>query len=154
MLGGETIYDDYAQEMPYARLDDSVTAYAVAQSEDAWLQELDNEDLPAIIWRYAPDVGKVYVVNGDYLTGQMGAGLLTGFAADTESVYLYPVVNAQVSVVENYPTLADENKDYMEREYGSELFDCLPRHPLAFHRGYLLRYRRCHDGNRSFSFGL
>ena len=28
MLGGETIYDDYAQEMPYARLDDSVTAYA------------------------------------------------------------------------------------------------------------------------------
>ena len=118
MLGGETIYDDYAQEMPYARLDDSVTAYAVAQSEDAWLQELDNEDLPAIIWRYAPDVGKVYVVNGDYLTGQMGAGLLTGFAADTESVYLYPVVNAQVSVVENYPTLADENKDYMEREYG------------------------------------
>lgn len=118
MLGGETIYDDYAQEMPYARLDDSVTAYAVAQSEDAWLQELDNEDLPAIIWRYAPDVGKVYVVNGDYLTGQMGAGLLTGFAADTESVYLYPVVNAQVSVVENYPTLTDENKDYMEREYG------------------------------------
>lgn len=118
MLGGETIYDDYAQEMPYARLDDSVTAYAVAQSEDAWLQELDNEDLPAIIWRYAPDAGKVYVVNGDYLTGQMGAGLLTGFAADTESVYLYPVVNAQVSVVENYPTLADENKDYMEREYG------------------------------------
>lgn len=118
MLGGETIYDDYAQEMPYARLDDSVTAYAVARSEDAWLQELDNEDLPAIIWRYAPDVGKVYVVNGDYLTGQMGAGLLTGFAADTESVYLYPVVNAQVSVVENYPTLADENKDYMEREYG------------------------------------
>lgn len=118
LLGGDTVYDDYEQELPYLRLGDSVTAYAVAQSEDAWLQELDNEDLPAIIWRYAPDVGKVYVVNGDYLTGQMGAGLLTGFAADTESVYLYPVVNAQVSVVENYPTLADENKDYMEREYG------------------------------------
>lgn len=118
LLGGDTVYNDYEQELPYLRLGDSVTAYAVAQSEDAWLQELDNEDLPAIIWRYAPDVGKVYVVNGDYLTGQMGAGLLTGFAADTESVYLYPVVNAQVSVVENYPTLADENKDYMEREYG------------------------------------
>lgn len=118
VIGGETIYEDYEQKMPYARLDDSVTAYAVAQSEEAWIQNLDNEDLPAIIWRYAPDVGKVYVVNGDYLTGQMGAGILTGFAADTEEVYVYPVVNAQVSVVENYPVMADENPEVMEREYG------------------------------------
>ena len=60
----------------------------------------------------------MYVVNGDYLTGQMGAGILTGFAADTEEVYVYPVVNAQVSVVENYPVMADENPEVMEREYG------------------------------------
>lgn len=120
LLGGDTVYDDYEQELPYLRLGDSVTAYAVAQSEDAWRQNLDNEDLPAIIWRYSPDVGKVYVVNGDYLKGQMGAGLLTGFAADAESVYLYPVVNAQVSVVENYPVLSDENESYMDREYGQD----------------------------------
>lgn len=118
VIGGETVYDEYEQEMPYVSLDDSVTAYAVAQSDEAWIQELDNEDLPAIIWRYSPDAGRVYVVNGDYLTGQMGAGILTGFAADTEQVYLYPVVNAQVSVVENYPVLADENQEVMEREYG------------------------------------
>ena len=77
VIGGETVYDEYEQQMPYALLDDSVTAYAVAQSKEAWIQELDNEELPAIIWRYAPDAGKVYVVNGDYLTGQMGAGILT-----------------------------------------------------------------------------
>lgn len=120
VIGGETVYDEYEQQMPYALLDDSVTAYAVAQSKEAWIQELDNEELPAIIWRYAPDAGKVYVVNGDYLTGQMGAGILTGFAADTEQVYLYPVVNTQVSVVENYPVLSDENEDVMEREYGQD----------------------------------
>ena len=120
VIGGETVYTDYEQEMPYARLDDSVTAYAVAQSEDAWIQDVENEDLPAIIWRYAPGPGKVYVVNGDYLTGQMGAGLLTGFAADSEEAYLYPVVNAQVSVVENYPVLSDENPEVMEEEYGQD----------------------------------
>lgn len=120
MLGGEADYLEYEQEVPYVRLGDSVTAYAVARSEDDWLQDIDNEDLPAIIWRYAPGEGKVYVVNGDYLTGQTGAGLLTGFAADCEETYIYPIVNAQVSVVENYPVLADENSELMEREYGQE----------------------------------
>lgn len=120
VIGGETVYMDYEQQMPYAMLDDSVTAYAVAQSEDAWIQDVENEELPAIIWRYAPDVGKVYVVNGDYLTGQLGAGILTGFAADTDEVYVYPVANAQVSVVENYPVLTNENPEVMEQEYGQD----------------------------------
>lgn len=120
VIGGETVYMDYEQQMPYAMLDDSVTAYAVAQSEDAWIQDVENEELPAIIWRYAPDVGKVYVVNGDYLTGQLGVGILTGFAADTDEVYVYPVANAQVSVVENYPVLTDENPEVMEQEYGQD----------------------------------
>lgn len=120
VIGGETVYMDYEQQMPYAMLDDSVTAYAVAQSEDAWIQDVENEELPAIIWRYAPDAGKVYVVNGDYLTGQLGAGILTGFAADTDEVYVYPVANAQVSVVENYPVLTNENPEVMEQEYGQD----------------------------------
>lgn len=120
LLGGEAVYEDYRQEMPYARLDDSVTAYAVAQSEEGWIRELENEDLPAIIWRYAPDAGNVYVVNGDFLNGQMGAGILTGFAADAARIYLYPVVNAQVSVVENYPVLSNENREVMDREYGQD----------------------------------
>lgn len=120
VIGGETVYMDYEQQMPYAMLDDSVTAYAVAQSEDAWIQDVENEELPAIIWRYAPDVGKVYVMNGDYLTGQLGAGILTGFAADTDEVYVYPVANAQVSVVENYPVLTNENPEVMEQEYGQD----------------------------------
>ena len=59
VIGGETVYMDYRQDMPYVRLDDSVTAYAVAQSEDDWIQDVDNENLPAIIWRYAPGKGKV-----------------------------------------------------------------------------------------------
>lgn len=118
VMGGETVYEKYEQEMPYVRLGSSVTAYAVGWSEDAGFQELENEELPAIIWRYAPDEGKRYIVNGDYLTGQLAAGILTGFAADCEEVSVYPVVNAQVSVVENYPVLADENREVMETEYG------------------------------------
>lgn len=120
ILGGETVYKDYEQKMPFVQLDHSVTAYAVAQSKDKWLQELENEELPAIIWRYSPNEGKIYVVNGDYLEDCVGAGLLTGFMADSSSTYLYPVVNAQVSVVENYPVISDENEKIMEDEYGQK----------------------------------
>lgn len=118
IIGGETVYKDYEQNIPYAVLDDSVTAYAVAQSGQGWFQNLENEELPAIIWRYSPDIGKVYVVNGDYLEGQTGAGILTGFFADSQEVCLYPVVNAQLTVVENYMLLADENEEVMDSEYG------------------------------------
>ncbi len=120
MLGGEVIYEEYPQEMPYARLGNSVKVYAVARQEEAQFQGTDREDLPAVIWRYAGGEGAVYVVNGDYLTGQAGAGLLTGFAAEMEPVYVYPVVNAQVTVVENYPVLTDENTAFMEEEYGQD----------------------------------
>ena len=120
LIGGETVYKDYEQKIPYVKLEDSVTAYAVAWAEDGWVEELENEDLPALIWRYSLNQGKVYVVNGDYLNGQLSAGLLTGFAADSEEYYLYPVVNAQVSIVENYPMIAKENTAVMEQEYGQD----------------------------------
>lgn len=120
LLGGETIYEDCPCTMPDFQLLDSVTAYVVAYSNQDWIQELENEELPAVIWRYSPDAGKVYVVNGDFLEGGMGAGLLTGFAADSVRVYLYPVVNAQVSVVENYPMVTKENQEFMENTYGQD----------------------------------
>lgn len=125
ILGGETVYKDFSCTMPDFQLLDSVTAYVVAYSDQDWIQELDNEELPAAIWRYAPDAGKVYVVNGDFLEGQMGAGLLTGFAADSERIYLYPVVNAQVSVVENYPMVTKENQEFMEQTYGQDAITTL-----------------------------
>lgn len=120
ILGGETVYEEYEQEIPFVQLDHSVIAYAVAQSDNQEIKNLKNEELPAIIWRYSPNEGKVYVVNGEYLENYVGMGLLTGFMADSISTYLYPVVNAQVSVVENYPVIADENEDVMNEEYGQK----------------------------------
>lgn len=120
ILGGETVYEEYEQEIPFVQLDHSVIAYAVAHSDDQWVKGLKNEELPTIIWRYSPNEGKVYVVNGEYLENYIGAGLLTGFMADCDSTYLYPVVNAQVSVVENYPVLSDENEKIMDEEYGQK----------------------------------
>ncbi len=116
--GGETTYTDYKRTIPWVKLGDSVKAFAVAKPEGHDAAETENEDLPAVIWRYTPDRGNVYVVNGDYLETQPGAGLLTGFAADADEICIYPTANAQISVVENYPILADENPEVMENEYG------------------------------------
>lgn len=118
LLGGETVYKDYPQTVPYVQLENSVTAYMVAWAESGWIAELEDTDVPVLIWKYAPGAGELYVVNGDYLTGQMGAGLLTGFAANSVQAYVYPVVNAQISVVENFPMIADENSQWMQQEYG------------------------------------
>lgn len=118
VLGGETVYTEYEMTVPGVRLREAVTAYMVAWAESGPIAEMDGTDLPVLIWSYAPDAGKVYVVNGDFLTSSQGAGLLTGFAANSSPVYVYPVVNAQISVVQNFPMIADENSETMEQEYG------------------------------------
>ncbi len=120
ILGGETVYDDYQQTLPYVKLDESVQVYAVGQSDAEEWKQVKNEELPALIWRNYNFEGNVYVVNGDFLQEKPGAGILTGIAADMASRYLYPVVNAQVSAMINYPMLSEENKEVMEREYGQK----------------------------------
>lgn len=120
LLGGETVYDDYKQTLPYVELDESVHVYAVGQSGEEWFQKLENEKLPALIWRNYNHAGRVYVVNSNFLEEKLGAGILTGLAADMVSAYIYPIVNAQISAVANYPMLSDENKTVMEEEYGQD----------------------------------
>lgn len=120
LLGGETVYDEYKQVLPYVKLSESVHVYAVGQSYEDGFSEIENEELPAVIWRNFNYAGRVYVVNSDFLEKKMGAGILTGLAADTVSSYIYPVVNAQISLITNYPMLSDENKDVMKEEYGQD----------------------------------
>lgn len=120
LLGGETVYSEYQQTLPYVKLDESVEVYAVAQSDESWFLQLKNEELPALIWRNYNYTGKVYVVNADFLEKKIGAGILTGIAADLSSVYIYPVVNAQISAIENYPVLSKENQIVMEEKYGRD----------------------------------
>ena len=48
-----------------------------------------------------------------------GLGLLTGMVYETRNYLIYPVVNAQNLVVQNFPSLAEENTDKMQEIYGN-----------------------------------
>jgi hypothetical protein len=81
-----------------------------------------NEYAPSLIWRSGGDGrGQVYVVNGAYLEDVTGIGILEAFAADINDYELYPVVNAQVLAVANYPSFANENSEEIEERYSREL---------------------------------
>lgn len=79
---------------------------------------LNNEDMPAIIWRSNLDKGSVFAVNGDYMKGEAALGFLDAMLYESEEYSLYPVVNAQNLSVTGFPDLTVENEDKMAETYG------------------------------------
>lgn len=120
LLGGETHYSDFPLKIPYFGLNSSVKVFAVGKLDDEKLLNTENEDMPPVIWRSYNDTGMLYAVNCGFLESRIGEGILTAIAADASPEYIYPIVNAQISVAENYPLLADENGETMKSLYGRD----------------------------------
>ena len=130
LLGGERIYGleteqdrqmmDLNLEAPWITLCNGTETYIQGELPLEILPEQSyrNEKLPALVWRSALNGTNVFVVNGDYLSGSTGIGFLSAIMAENSSYYLYPVVNAQVMTVANFPGMADENNDVMLSRYG------------------------------------
>ena len=88
-------------------------------AEAASDRKLKNEDMPAIVWRNSYENAQAYAVNGTYLKNRRaGIGMLQAMMYERTSFVLYPVVNAQVFSVDNFPILTDENQEEVENFYG------------------------------------
>ena len=130
LLGGERIYGqktpqdlelmDLDLEAPWFLLTDGTEVYLLGEvSEQAQPErEYRNEILPALLWRRSLNGANVFAANGDYLSGNTGIGILSAIMAEDSSYYLYPIVNAQVMTVANFPGMADENNDDLLPRYG------------------------------------
>lgn len=130
LLGGERIYSqrtrqdplemDLDSEAPWFQLTPETKVYLMGQVSVGELpeQEYRNERLPPLLWRRTLNGANVFVVNGDYLSGCTGIGILSAVMAEDLPYYLYPVVNAQVLTVANFPGMADENRDALVPRYG------------------------------------
>ncbi len=139
LLGGDRYY--VAREPEEKKRDDldiSVPWYVVRTGAKTYLQgvfggelarqledhELRNEDLPAIAWRNSVANGSVFVVGAHLMADlQIGIGLLSGIMAQRGEAYLYPVVNARMFSILNYPETADENSVSYRRIYGRDQTD-------------------------------
>ncbi len=128
LLGGQAIYQPKDEEerskrgdlelvVPWYLTGNASKTYMVGMMSDA---SVKNEQLPAIIWRNAVGNGNVFAVNGDYMSDVTGIGILDAMMTECNEYEVYPVVNAQSLAVANFPGLAAENGNEMNRLYSRD----------------------------------
>ena len=127
LLGGEELYsaknaeDEKYQDMdlnlPWYSVTSGTKTYMVGILKTADQSDVQNEYLPAIIWRNSIGEARVFAVNGDYISDNVGVGILDAMMAELNPYELYPVVNAQTIVALNYPVLAEENEAEINNKY-------------------------------------
>ena len=136
LLGGEHIYQaetpedqekqDLELDVPWYIVRTGTKTYmrGILSEEDqalAEVQKLKNEDHPALIWRNAYQKGFVYAVNGSYCENRkILMGLCAAVLSQRKETFLYPVVNAQVVSVLNFPTCSNENGEKVRAIYGMD----------------------------------
>ena len=130
LLGGETCYSfedvkdpelvDMEREIPWYDISSRTKSYMVGFISEAEKDAmgLNNEDMPAIIWRSNMGTGSVFAVNGDYMEGESALGLLDAMLYECEDYALYSVVNAQNLSVAGFPDLTVEIEEKMAETYG------------------------------------
>lgn len=130
LLGGETCYSfedveepeliDMEREVPWYDISARTKSYMVGflSEKEKEAMSLNNEDMPAIIWRSNMGTGSVFAVNGDYMEGEASLGILDAMLYETEEYSLYPVVNAQNLSIAGFPDLTVENEEKLAETYG------------------------------------
>jgi len=130
LMGGERIYSieteqdrelmDLNMRAPWFRLEAGTEVYILGDvPEEVLPQQLyRNEQLPALLWRHSLNGVNVFAVNGEYLSGNTGIGVLSAITAKDRAYYLYPIVNSQVMTVANFPGMAEENTLELTGRYG------------------------------------
>ena len=130
LLGGEASYlgekeeDGLTKEelkMPWYQLSAGAQTYMVGILDEMSREDpsITREMYPALLWSYSNGKNTVFAVNGDYLQGNAGVGILAAIDARLSDYALYPVLDAQVLTVSNYPSLADENQRMMQKLFSS-----------------------------------
>lgn len=129
LLGGEVIYQaetaeeellqDMDLEVPWVITRTGTKTYMMMMADI----KMQNEFLPAILWRNVVGNGSVFAVNGSYMEDITGLGILEAFDYEMNSYTIYPIVNAQNISIANYSSLASENEEKMNAYYSRNLED-------------------------------
>lgn len=132
LLGGEVTYNtskdkeekkrqDLELDVPWYQVGSGTKTYMVGLLDEKTGKNVENEDLPTIIWRNGIDYGSVFAVVGDYMKDNTALGLLDGMWAEALQYTIYPIVNAQNLSMVNFPVFADENNTEMLKLYSQSV---------------------------------
>ncbi len=127
LFGGEEVFkvepteeqekeelQDLELEMPWYVTGKGTKTYMVGLLDE---EEYEREWFPAVIWRNRYEDAFVFAINGDYVSGFMGLGILNACEYEAENYTIYPVVNARNTLLANSPILADENEEKLMETY-------------------------------------
>ena len=115
----EHLLDEVQKETPWYNLLGGSKIYLRAEVDtDVYPDTFAHDDrIPPLMWRYSEGAAPLFVAYGDVLSRVGGFGLLTAFVGESSDCELWPVANAQVLALFDYPVLARENDAEMERRY-------------------------------------
>lgn len=123
---------------PWYLLTSGTKVYMKGIPED---ESVKTEEYPPLIWRKSFGTAYVFAVNGGYMKGIEGLGLLSAMSAEMYPYEIYPVINAQNMILAGYPAFADENRAEMDRIYGRSLKDLFQESIWTNVRTAMNRYR-------------
>ena len=131
-VGGEVIYkidedETDREKIGYQDLDLNIPWYVTAEGSKSYIVGMLDanmyaaEQFPRIVWRYTGDYTSVFAVNGDYMSTDAGLGLLDLFLYESNDYALYPIVNAQSTVVVDLLAFTNENEQTILERYSRQL---------------------------------
>lgn len=116
-IGGKTYYTKLKETIPYYLLQSGTKAYMSGNLKNQKKQKIKNEDLPAVIWRNQYENSFIFCVNFDFFKDHTGLGILTAMLSETKDYLVYPIVNAQSIICQNFPYLSNENTENISKHY-------------------------------------
>lgn len=125
LLGGEAVYQaDSGEDEERMDLDLTVPWYDISDETESYIVGIpeetpeEAEGQPPLLWRYDNGDNYIFAVCGNYLSDPSGMGFLEAMMAEVTPYDIYPVVNAQMLSIVNFPGLSDENTDTLQEIYG------------------------------------
>lgn len=117
LLGGKTTYHKIKRRLPYYQLASGTKTYVIGEVREQKSLGIKNEDLPPVIWRNHVKNGFVFCTNYDFFKTHAGLGMFSAMLSETEKYYIYPIVNAQSVICQNYPYFSNENNEVISKDY-------------------------------------
>ena len=110
-------YSDLTPTIPWYITTTGTKTYMAAELEAEDYQDLENENQPSLVWRKRWNDSYVFCVNGDFIKNISGIGILSSIAYEAKDYDIYPAIDAQTYIVENFPYLSNENENQIEKYY-------------------------------------
>ena len=113
----EKKFADYDTQIPWYITSSGTKTYMSALVDTTEYGDIKKENVPSIIWRKSCDNSYIFCISGDYMKDISGIGLLSAVESQMDDINIYPVVNAEMAVISDFPPFAFENEAEIYEAY-------------------------------------